>query len=255
MTPRLYIEDVLAAGETTPLSPEETHYLKNVLRREVGSDVLVFNERNGEFQGSIVELGKRGGSILLQAQCRRADSGPVSQVTLAFAPVKRQPTETIIQKGTELGLTRFVPVLTARTNSDRLRVDRLSAIAKEAAEQSGRLSIPQVEFAISLPKFIDQNEYVTLIFCDEAGGDPEADWGGATGRAQPMQDAIANVETDHVVILIGPEGGFTPEERATLRARYKTIPVTLGPRILRADTAAIAAITLWQAAKGDLRKS
>lgn len=255
MIPRLYCSSPLALNQPLQLGSEEVHYLRNVLRREVGAEVILFNERDGEFGGSIADLGKKAGIVALTSQRRGPPTGIGHEVTLAFAPVKRQPVETIIQKGTELGVTRFVPVLTARTNSDRLRNDRLNAIAKEAAEQSERLSVPIVEPAIALAKFLTENEGVTTIFCDEAGDDPTQKWGGSEGRALPLLAAVDALEPCSAVILIGPEGGFTEDEREILRTRNGTLAVTLGPRILRADTAAITALALWQAAKGDLSKS
>jgi len=254
MTPRLYYPADLVSGQTVPLGPEEVHYLKNVMRREVGSPIVFFNEASGEFDGEIIDLGKKRGAVRLVAQLRAAK--PEQSLVLAFAPVKRQPVELIIQKATELGVTRFVPVVTDRTNSDRLRIDRLSAIAREAAEQSGRLSVPNVDASIKLQQFCHENEGSMIIFCDEAGNDEAAAWGGQAGRASPLLEAIASVDpAQSAIILIGPEGGFSTDERQFLRQRRGTIPVTLGPRILRADTAAIVAVTLWQAAKGDLRET
>lgn len=255
MIPRLYCTAPLAPDQPVQLGPEEFHYLRNVLRRDVGAEVILFNERDGEFNGTIASLGKKAGVVTLTTQSRAPSSGASHHVTLAFAPVKRQPVEVIIQKGTELGVAVFAPVLTARTNSDRLRLDRLNAIAKEAGEQSGRLAIPSVETPLPLAQFLSENDGVTTIFCDETGDNPKAEWGGPQGRAMPLLEAVADIEETSVIILIGPEGGFTPEERDLLRARARTIAVTLGPRILRADTAAITALALWQAAKGDLRRS
>ncbi len=136
-----------------------------------------------------------------------------------------------------------------------LTLDRLAAIAIEAAEQCGRFAPPRVDPLIAIDKVIaDWPEGRALIFCDEAGDNPSAEWGGRIGRAAPMLEALENISIDQPCsILIGPEGGFSPNERAMLRDLSFTLPVTLGPRILRADTAAIAALTLWQAALGDLK--
>lgn len=252
MTPRLYFSAGLATGRPVHLGADEAHYLKTVLRRDVGADVVLFNEWDGEFTGHIEALGKKEGVIVLTARVRGPEKG--AALGLAFAPVKRSAVEAMVQKGTELGVTQFSPVITSRTNSDRLRADRLAMIAREASEQSGRLSVPEIKKSVKLADFYEQNKRSIVIFCDEAGDDPKAQWGGASGRAQPILTALRAVASDQaVIILIGPEGGFTPSERAALRAQNQVLPVTLGPRILRADTAAIAALSLWQAVLGDWR--
>lgn len=256
MTPRLFIDAPLEAGAAAPLSAEQAHYLKNVLRREAGAAVLVFNGRDGEFAGEIVELKKKGGLAALGAQTRAQEAGP--DLELMFAPVKRGPLETIIQKATEIGVAALCPVITARTSAPKLNAERLQAIAIEAAEQCERLDVPGVSPPQKLGAALAAMAPArTLIFCDEAGDDPAATWGGRSGRAAPMLDALKAPDSfpDGTTILIGPEGGFAPEEREMLRARANVLPVTLGPRILRADTAAIAALVLWQAACGDWRRS
>ena len=253
MIPRLYVGTPLAPQTGVALSQEQAHYLRNVLRREAGAELRLFNERDGEFAALLSDIGKKRAGAEIGERIRAPEKEP--DLVLLFAPVKRTPTEHIIQKGTELGVARFQPVLTARTNAERLKVERLQAIALEVAEQCGRLSVPSIDAPTRLSVALDEWPVDRrLIFCDEAGDDPEQAWGGAAGRAQPMLDAILS-DTKSAAILIGPEGGFSPEERADLRARDFTTPVTLGPRILRADTAAIAAITLWQARAGDFRRS
>lgn len=256
MTPRLYIDAPLQAGAAAPLTPEQAHYLKNVLRREVGASVLLFNGRDGEFAGEIAELKKKGGFVALKGQTRAQEDGP--DLELMFAPVKRGPLEVIIQKATEIGVAALAPVLTERTTAPKLNTDRAQAIAIEAAEQCGRLDAPTVLAARKLDASLaDIAPARTLIFCDEAGDDPEAAWGGPQGRAMPMLEALKGRSSfpDGATILTGPEGGFSPAEREVLRGRANVMPVTLGPRILRADTAAIAALVLWQAACGDWRRS
>ncbi len=257
MIPRLYVTTPLSPGAEIPLEAAQVHYLRNVLRREEGAALRLFNERDGEYAAQLSQIGKKAGMAILDEQTRAPKQEP--EVSLLFAPIKRTPTEYIIEKGTELGVARFMPVLTARTNSDRLKVDRLQAIAIEAAEQSGRLNAPTVAEPVKLMTALSEwSPSDALIFCDEAGDDPEAPWGGDTGRAAPIlagrerQPDTANGQNTGGV-LIGPEGGFTPDERAALRGLAFVRPVSLGPRILRADTAAIAALTLWQASLGDWR--
>ncbi|MEQ8177311.1 MAG: 16S rRNA (uracil(1498)-N(3))-methyltransferase [Amphiplicatus sp.] len=254
MTLRLHIDAPLAEGAAAPLSPEQAHYLRNVMRREVGEALLVFNARDGEFEAAIAALGKKGAVAAVGA--RRRAPEPEPDLWLLIAPVKRGPLETIVQKATELGVSRLVPVLTARTNAQRIKDERLAAIATEAAEQCGRLSVPPVDMAQPLTGLLDQWQAGRrLLFCDEAGDDPAEEWGGRQGRAAPALEALANEKPGPWAILIGPEGGFSPDERARLRGLDFISPVTLGPRILRADTAAIAALTLWQAALGDLKRT
>jgi 16S rRNA (uracil1498-N3)-methyltransferase len=252
MTPRLYIDTKLVEGALVSLTPDQAHYLRGVLRREVGAEILVFNARDGEFAAAIAELGKKSCVAMVGAQ-RRAPA-PEFDIQLLFAPVKRGAVETIIQKGTELGVQRFSPVMTERTNAERLRLDRLASIAIEAAEQSERLSAPMVDAPKKLAAILaDWDDRRVLVFCDEAGDDSDQKWGGPDGRAPPLQQAVGDRTASSWALIIGPEGGFSPSERAQLRAAPFVLPVSLGPRILRADTAAIAALTLLQASKGDLR--
>ena len=252
--PRLYIDPPLAEGALAALTAEQAHYLKNVLRRAPGDAVRVFNGHSGEFAATIGELGKKGGAVALGAQLRRPEAG--TGVWLLVAPVKRGPLEAIVQKATELGVGRILPALTERSNAQKVNEQRLGAIALEAAEQCGRLTIPSVEPARQLPTLLERwPQERRLVFCDEGGDDPGAEWGGPSGRALPLLEALAGGAAGPWAILIGPEGGFSPSERALLRALPFVSPVTLGPRILRADTAAIAALALWQAALGDLKRT
>ena len=254
MIPRLYINTPLAENMAAPLSADQGHYLKNVLRREVGGDILLFNGRDGEFAAKIVELKKKGGVAQIASKTREQEIEP--DLDLYIAPVKRGPLETIVQKAVELGVRRVTPVITERTVAARINVDRLQAIATEAAEQCGRMSVPPIEGAVKFHGLLESwTADRQLMFCDEAGDDAAAPWGGDKGRAAPALAALneADKKTDKWAILIGPEGGFSPEEREALRAKPFVNPVTLGPRILRADTAAIAALSLWQAACGDWR--
>ena len=254
MIPRLFIDAPLAENAATPLSAEQAHYLKNVLRRKEGDSILAFNGFDGEFAADILELKKKGGLVRTTAQTRAQQAEP--DLALYFAPVKRGPLETIVQKAVELGVASLRPVLTERTVTTRMNVERLQSISTEAAEQCGRLSVPSVAEAITFDSMIDGwPSGRRLMFCDEAGDDETKDWGGAHGRAEPALEALKAIDkkTEHWGVLIGPEGGFTSAERNALREKPFVTPVTLGPRILRADTAAIAALTLWQAALGDWR--
>lgn len=254
MTPRLFIKSPLSENAAAPLSAGQAHYLKNVLRRDLESELLLFNGDDGEFAAIVVELKKQGGV----ARIIRRTRAPVTEpdVDLYMAPVKRAPLETIVQKAVELGVARLRPILTERTVAARVNIERLQAIAVEAAEQCGRISVPETFPAGKLTSALeDWPSDRRLVFCDEAGDDETAQWGGPDGRAQPMLAALgaAGDHDQKWALLIGPEGGFSPEERAFLRAKEFVTPVTLGPRILRADTAAIAALTLFQTACGDWR--
>lgn len=252
MIPRLHIDAPLAANGAAPLSAAQIHYLCNVLRREIGAEIRVFNARDGEFLGRLAQASKKGGAVAILEKRRSARPSP--PLTLAFAPVKRTPTEYIVQKGTELGVACFQPVVTARTNADKVNLERLKGIATEASEQCERFDIPEIRAPLKLSAFLGEFDSGQLIFCDEAGDDPGEIWGGQEGRAAPFLHSIGPEGTS-ATILIGPEGGFTPKERQEIRAHALVRAVTLGPRILRADTAAMAAVVLWQGAAGDFRRN
>jgi 16S rRNA (uracil1498-N3)-methyltransferase len=238
---RLYVPDPLGAGADIAVSPEQARYLVAVMRRAVGDEVTLFNGRDGEWRAVLAEVSKRGCRLRVEARTREQSSGP--DLDLIVALVKRTRLETIVEKATELGARRIRLVVTDFTNSDHANVARLRAIAIEAAEQTGRLDAPDVLAAEKLVRLLDAWEPGRrLMFCDEAGD------------AFPALAALAGpapAGTPGWAILIGPEGGFSPDERRRLRALAFVTPVTLGPRILRADTAAISALTLWQAALGD----
>jgi 16S rRNA (uracil1498-N3)-methyltransferase len=235
---RLYVPDDLTSDAEIALSGSQGHYLKDVMRRKAADEVLLFNGRDGEWRAVVAEAGRRGVALRIEAETRPQTGGP--DLELVTALVKRSRLETIVEKATELGARRVRLITTRFTNADRANVARLSAIAVEAAEQTGRLDVPEIIEPVALDRLLaswpaDRR----LMFCDEAG------------EAPTMLDALARGEGAPTSILIGPEGGFSPEERAALRSLPFVLPVGLGPRVLRADTAAIAALALWQAALGD----
>jgi 16S rRNA (uracil1498-N3)-methyltransferase len=237
---RLFIKDNLAEGAMLRLDEGQSRYLAAVMRLAVGDGLLVFNGRDGEWRAIVSEVGKRAVTLGVGARQRAQATGP--DLDLVVALVKRARLETIVEKAAELGARRVRPVVTERTNADHTRVERLQAIATEAAEQTGRLDVPEVLEPVKLEKLIAAWEPArALLFCDEAGD------------AKPVLEALEGRPAGPWAILIGPEGGFSSKEREVLRALPFATPATLGPRILRADTAAISALTLWQAALGDWR--
>jgi len=237
---RLFVTAALEPGATVILDEWQTHYLLHVLRARAADRVLLFNGRDGEWQAEIATAGKRG--IALTLLSRRAPQTGVPDLWLVFAPVKKTPSDYLAQKATELGVSKLQPVFTRRTIVTRINDERLLANAVEAAEQSGRLSVPEIGAAMALEKLIAAwPQDRSLYFCDE-GGD-----------VLPLAEAARGAGGDKAAILTGPEGGFDPAERAMLRAQSFVTPVGLGPRILRADTAALAAVTLWQSVRGDWR--
>jgi 16S rRNA (uracil1498-N3)-methyltransferase len=235
---RLFIPHDLAPGAELALDPGQSRYLAAVMRQAVGDELLLFNGRDGEWRSAITAVTKRAVAVRAQALARPQAAGP--DLDLVIALVKRGRLETIVEKAAELGARRVRPVITERTNADRARVERLTAIATEAAEQTGRLDVPQVLEPLKLEKLVaGWDAGRRLLFCDEAGD------------ARPILEALKDQPAGSWAILVGPEGGFSPQERERLRALPYATPASLGPRILRADTAAISALTLWQAALGD----
>ncbi|MDQ0464554.1 16S rRNA (uracil1498-N3)-methyltransferase [Caulobacter ginsengisoli] len=235
---RLFVPDDLRAGAGLAPAPDQARYLIQVMRLGIGDAIAVFNGRDGEWRAVLTEVARRGCRLTLESQLRTQAAGP--DLELVMALVKRGPLETVIEKAAELGAGRVRLVATRRTNADKANLPRLTAIAIEAAEQTGRLDVPEIAAPEKLDRLLDGWDPARrLLWCDESGAAPAAL--GALADGGPW------------AILIGPEGGFAPEEAQRLRALPFVVPVSLGPRILRADTAAIAAMTLWQAKLGDWR--
>ena len=235
---RLYVEHPLGQGQSVPVDRDQAHYLFGVMRLDAGAQVLLFNGRDGEWRGVVAEAGKRRGVIIAEEQTRPLQMPP--DLWLLFAPIKKARTDFIVEKATEMGASRICPVQSDFTNSERIRRDRLQAHAIEAAEQCGGTFVPDVAELQKLDRVLtDWPQDRQLMFCDE----------GMVGRPCALPDqSAANAPW---AILIGPEGGFSPSERARLHALPYAHAVSLGPRILRADTAAVAAMTVWQQALGD----
>ncbi|MGF1464439.1 MAG: 16S rRNA (uracil(1498)-N(3))-methyltransferase [Maricaulaceae bacterium] len=248
--PRLFHDAPLVEAAEIALDKDAAHYLGGVLRKGPGDRVRLFNARDGEWAADIVALDRKGGTVAVRDRLRAP--APVPDLDLLFAPLKKSRTDFVVEKATELGVKRLRPVLTARTIADKVRPERLAMLAREAAEQTERLDVPEIADAEPLAKALDHwNPARRLIYADEAGDDAHAPWGGSTGRARPILAALQAAERGPWAVLIGPEGGFTPQERERLRSEPFVVPVSLGPRILRAETAAVAALSLVQAVLGD----
>ena len=234
---RLFVDHPLGEGQSVPLSRPQAHYLFGVMRLGPGGAVRLFNGRDGEWFAEVAEAGKRGGALRVEAQSAPQVAPP--DLWLLFAPVKKARTDFIVEKAVEMGAARILPVQTGFTNSGRIQRDRLQAHAVEAAEQCGATHVPEVAGLERLDRLLEGWDATRrIMFCDE----------GRAGAPAGLPDAPGPW-----AILIGPEGGFSPDERARLQGLPFAHPVALGPRILRADTAAVAALTLWQTALGDWR--
>jgi 16S rRNA (uracil1498-N3)-methyltransferase len=235
---RLYVTVALSPGASVPASEGQAHYLLHVMRAKAGDRLRLFNGRDGEWRAGIAQAGKRGVTLTCIAQT--APQICVPDIWLAFAPVKKTPADYLVQKTTELGAAALLPVFTRRTIVTRVNMERLAANAIEAAEQSGRLSVPDIRAPVLFDKLLAAwPKDRRIFFCDE-GGD-----------AKPLAEAVTTAPDGPAAILTGPEGGFDPAEREALRALRFVTPVSLGPRILRADTAALAALAVWQSLRGD----
>ena len=235
---RLFIDHPLVAGQPVPVDGAQAHYLSGVMRLRQGDAVSVFNGRDGEWQATLLDAGKRGGSLSVIAQTATQQDPP--DLWLIFAPIKKARTDFIVEKAAEMGAARIMPVQTDHTNSDRIRQDRLQAHAIEAAEQCGGTFVPPVADLAPLSRVLDGWDPARrILWADESRAGPAA--------------TLAGLPRGPWAILIGPEGGFSATERARLVRLPFVTPVSLGPRILRADTAAVAALALWQSALGDWR--
>lgn len=236
---RLFVDHALAGGQAVPLGPDQAHYLFAVMRLGVGDMVALFNGEDGEWQAEVQEAGRRGGSLVPRRQSAPLHAPP--DLWLLFAPIKKARTDFIVEKAVEMGVARIQPVQTRHTNSERIREDRLQAHAIEAAEQCGATMVPDVAGLVPLDRLLAKwPAERRILWCDESRDD----------RAPAMPAAEAGRGAPWA-ILIGPEGGFAEEEKRRLRAMDCVVPISLGPRILRADTAAVAALALWQARFGD----
>ncbi|HAA93302.1 MAG TPA: 16S rRNA (uracil(1498)-N(3))-methyltransferase [Rhodospirillaceae bacterium] len=239
--PRLFVESPLVTGETVALEKGQTHYLKNVLRLEVGATVALFNGRDGEWHGAFGISGNAGSVVAETLQRTQSEAaGP----GLMFAPIKKGPMEIMVQKATELGVARLNPVITDFTDVVRFNRARLRATAVEAAEQCDRLSVPEIEDPLSLSERLENWPANTrLLLAAEAG------------TAMPIFEALAEIKAAGTgsdwVLAVGPVGGFSPAEHEMLRELPYAVPVGLGPRLLKAETAAIAALSCWQSILGD----
>jgi 16S rRNA (uracil1498-N3)-methyltransferase len=237
---RLFVDAPLAAGQPAPLTDAQAHHLRGVLRLEAGAGVRLFNSRDGEWRGRLGNFGKKdAGHAVADERIRPPE--PVSDLWLCFAPVKKDAVDAVVEKGTELGAAVLQPVFTRYTDVQRVNLDRLRAHAVAAAEQCERLDVPEVRDPVGLDALLAAwpAERILLV-CAEAG------------EARPLAEAAAEA-TGPAALLVGPEGGFAPVELDALARHEFVRPVGLGPRILRADTAAIAALAVWQMLAGDGR--
>jgi len=251
-TPRLHVAPDLGVGHTITMDGDQAHYLSRVMRLAPGDAVRVFNGRDGEFAASIAQSTKSTVQLAIGDQTRSQAKAP--DLWLLFAPLKKDRTDFLVEKAVELGVAEIRPVITERTNADTVRVDRLGKIAVEAAEQTERLDVSPVREAQKLWSALDGwDARRSLIYADEAGDDAGRPWGGEAGKARPLEAVLRELGDGPAAILIGPEGGFSPAERSRLRGLPFVKPVGLGPRILRAETAAVAALAIWQAIRGDWR--
>ncbi|MGI9391612.1 MAG: 16S rRNA (uracil(1498)-N(3))-methyltransferase [Boseongicola sp.] len=234
---RLYVDHPLGEGQSVTLSKDQGHYLLGVMRLKQGDGLLLFNGRDGEWHAKVVTANKRGGSLICVE--KTASQGVPPDLWLMFAPVKKSRTDFIVEKAVELGANRILPVQTEYTNSERIRRDRLQAHAVEAAEQCGATYVPEVAELAKLDRVLkDWSVERQIMFCDEALS--------GEGAELPSKNGAW-------AILIGPEGGFSANERSKLANMEQSHAVSLGPRILRSDTAAVAALAIWQRTLGDWR--
>jgi 16S rRNA (uracil1498-N3)-methyltransferase len=238
MIPRLFVTAALGPDQRVALDSDRTHYIRNVMRRSIGDEVGLFNGRDGEWLGRIDTYGRGSTELALTTQRRPQAASP--DVWLAFAPIKRQRIDFIAEKATELGVSLLWPVTTRRAGPSRVNTERLTNIAIEAAEQTERLDVPAVRDAVQLDRMLAEwPRERTLFVCAEAG------------EVLPIAEAMVAHKGKPAGFLIGPEGGFAAVELDALRKLPFVVAVGLGPRLLRAETAAVAALACWQALAGD----
>ncbi|HVY01000.1 MAG TPA: 16S rRNA (uracil(1498)-N(3))-methyltransferase [Pseudorhodoplanes sp.] len=238
-SPRLFLEAPLAVGQAVPLAREQINYLGNVLRLKDGDVVLVFNGRDGEWRAFLQRGGKKAAALVPESQVRVQDSSP--DLYYLFSPLKHARLDYMVQKAVELGVSRLQPVMMQHTQTVRVNLDRMRANAIEAAEQCGVLTIPGIAEVSNLERALQALESSrVLVFCDEDAA-----------LTDPIEALKLVVPKAPLAVLVGPEGGFAEHERAMVLRRANVVRLALGPRILRADTAAVAALTLVQAALGD----
>ena len=245
-TPRLFLDAALAAGGEIALEREQANYLLNVLRLKPGGEVLVFNGRDGEWRAQLAAAGRKGGKLGVVERTREQTAA--GDLHYLFAPLKHARLDYMVQKAVEMGAARFLPILTRHTQAERVNLARMRANAIEAAEQCGILNIAQVDEPVKFDAFVcGWTADRLLVFCDEDAEVKDPGAALSAGRGGGIAGRLP------VSVLIGPEGGFAADERAALLALPNVIRLALGPRILRADTAAVAALALVQAVLGDWR--
>jgi 16S rRNA (uracil1498-N3)-methyltransferase len=241
--PRLYIEAPLASGAMVELDAGQAHYLRSVLRLSPGAAVAVFNPAGGEWLCRIAEIGRNGVRVAVERQLRPAGAEVGPDLWLVFAPIKRARLDWLVEKATELGVSALLPAWTARSQSERINLERLRSHCIEAAEQSERLSVPEIRQPEELDRLVGVwPAERRLIVCDETGG------------GEPIGAAVAQLLPGPAALLVGPEGGFDQRELDALAKLSFVTRVGLGPRVLRAETAALAALAVFQAAAGDWRR-
>jgi 16S rRNA (uracil1498-N3)-methyltransferase len=251
-TPRIYLDAALGGGEAVTFDRDQANYLRNVLRLGQGDDVLLFNGRDGEWAAKLVLTGRRALSATV-GECLRPQPAPLD-LHFLFAPLKHARLDYLVQKAVEMGASRLQPVITRHTQVARVNVERMRANAIEAAQQCGVLCLPEIKDPVAFKMIADSADAGRLlVFCDEDAEvkDPVAALTQARPRAAALLPAEAAGKAMALAVLIGPEGGFAEDEREALRQRPNVVRIALGPRILRADTAAVAALALLQAVLGD----
>jgi 16S rRNA (uracil1498-N3)-methyltransferase len=242
-SPRLYVDAPLTPGDVVALEAAQTHYLVHVLRLAPGAGVLVFNGRDGEWLATLKSVGKRAANLTLENQTRLQTAA--GDLHYLFAPLKHARLDYMVQKAVELGVSRLQPVITRHTQPARINLERMRANAIEAAEQCGILTLPEIRPPLDLFRAIEElDPNRAVVFCDEAAEQPDP---------HAALAALYDKAGHSLAVLVGPEGGFAEEERAALLRRPRVVRLLLGPRIMRADTAAVAGLTLVQAVLGDWR--